>query len=535
MAPEQPKRRIARAGGILVALSAVLGTTFAAQAHGVGHRAAATPTYGGTYTYRLTDPPDCLDPQKTSSASSDTVDGMFLDELLSVDKKGRYVGDLATSYKVSNHGKTITFFLRKGVRFSNGDPFTASDVKFTFDRAVNPATKSPVSGSLLAGLKSTTVVNKYEVRLNMSAPYRPLLLNIAGPYLGILDKKSILAQGNNTCTKPIGTGPYKIQSTGTAFSDIKMVANKYHNFAPSWIHNKGQPYITKMQWKTVNSDSTAVSELLTGGIDMMGIPGTQLSRVKGNKNIVLRKFPYQSANYVEINAAHPPFNNKQVRKAFAEIINRSAIVKAALGGQGKALYGPLPSGIPDYYKGVSKFMPKFNISDAAKIIQTYHATGPYTLMTFNEPPAPTMAEIIQQAAAQAGMKLTIDLKASYADFVPAGAAGNFDILLSGYGYNDPDALYLLLDSSQAGANGLNWSNLKDPTLDTLLEKGRKTLNQKKAAAIYAQAQVRINKDLDFIGTDEPASLFAIRSDIKGWNYSANGGLAYQDLYIKSKP
>src|SRR5579884_1013115 len=499
---EQQKQRMARTGGVVVALAAVLGTTFAAQAHGVAHHASATPAYGGSYSIRLTDPADCLDPQKTASASADIIDGYIFDELLSVNKKGQYVGDLATKYKVSNHGKTITFFLRKGVRFSNGDPLTATDVKFTFDRALNPATKSPVSASQLAGLKSTTVVNKYEVQLNMTAPYRPLLSNLAGPYLGILDKKSILAQGSNTCNKPIGTGIYKVQSTGTAFSDVTMVANKYHNFAPSWVHNKGVPWIPKMQWKVITSDSTAISELLSGGIDIAGVPGTQLSRVKGNKSVVIHTLAPQSLDFLEFNTASGPFGNKQVRKAIAELINRPAMVKAALGGQGKAIYGPLPPGIPDYYKGASKFMPKYNVSAAAKIIQSHHLTGPYNLMIVSSPTSSTEAEIIQQAASQAGLKINIDTKASLADYIPAAAKGQFDMLLLTVTYNDPDVLYLLLDSSQGGGNGLNWTNEKNSAaLDALLEKGRKTLNKKKVAAIYAQAQVLINKQLDFIGMD----------------------------------
>lgn len=536
MVLQQPRRTMTRTIGVVAALAAVLGTTFGAvRAQGADHSASAKPAYGGSYAIRLGDPADCLDPQKTASASANEIDAMVFDPLLSVTPKGQYVGDLATKYHVSNGGKTLTFFLRKGVRFSNGDPFTAQDVKFTFDRAIAKATKSPVSASQLAGLNSTTVVNKYEVQLHMAAAYRPLLSNLAGAYLGILDKKSIQAQGSNTCNKPIGTGIYKIQSTGTAFSDVTLNANKYHNFAPSWVHNKGKPYITTVQWKVIASDPTAISELLSGGVQLSDVPGTQLTRVKGNKSVVIHKLAPQGLDFLEFNTAHAPFNNPQVRKAVAEIINRSAIVKAALGGQGKAIYGPLPPGIPFYDKSAGKLMPKYNLSDATKIIQANHATGPYNLMIDDTAPFNTIAEIIQQSAAQAGMKLNIDSKGSLADFIPAAAQGNFDMLMLSYAYNDPDILYLLLDSSQGGGNGLNWTNEKNSAaLDALLTKGRTTLQKKKVRPIYDQAQQLINKQLDFIGMSAPTSLEAVRSNIKGFHYSPNGGFAFQDFYIKTK-
>lgn len=534
----RPRHRTAgRAAVAALSLVLVAGTAVAtSSATGAAQRveAAKKPAAGGSFIYRLTTAPDCLDPQKTSAAASNFVDTLVLDPLLSIDAKGHYVGNLATGYKVAQGGLRLTFTLRKNVRFSNGDAFTANDVKFTFDRALNPATKSPVTATYLAAIQSVKVLNKYSVQLQLKSASRPLLTNLTTAYTGILDPKAINA-ASNTCEAPVGTGLYKIQGTGTAFSDIVLSANKRHNFAPSWVHHKGAPYVSRIEITTITSDATAVSELLSSGVDVAGIPGTQLSRVQGNSKLKLHRTKSTSIEFAELNTASPPFNDPQVRKAFAEIINRKDIVSAAFAGQAQPDLSPLPPAVPFYDKSVAKYMPKFNISDARKIIAAKHATGPYTLLTIGAPPFSTIAEILQQSAAQAGMQFNIVTKGGLGDFLPVAAKGDYNALVLGVGAIDPDILYSLLSTTQGGGKGLNWTGDTGNTkLDNLLNQGRTTLQAKKVAKIYSSAQKLIDQQLEFISLTAPIGTLAIRSNIKGYHANSTGTIAWQDLYIKTK-
>lgn len=517
---------VGRMVGSLAAVSMLL-----AGIAGTTNPAAAKPVHGGSYSYRLADAPDCLDPQKTAEASSNIIDGYILDGLLSLNNKGRFVGDLATGYKASDGGKKITFTLRKGVKFSNGDPFNAAAVKYTFDRAVNPATKSPVSAGDLASVSAVKVLNPYSVQLVLKTPNRPLLGNLTGGYTGILDPKATRAQGKNSCQAPVGTGPYMVKSSGPAFSTVTLVANPHHTWGPSWVHNKGKPYVNTVQFKVIASDATAVSEMLTGGVDIAGIPGTQLNRVKGHKNISLKKLPSLSTYFLSFNTTRAPFNNVQVRRAVAAMIDRSAIIKAAMNGEGKPNYSPLAPAIPFYDKNLKSMLPAYNPSQAAKIVAANHAQGPYTLLVTNDPASMTIAEILQASAAQAGMKLTIDPKA-LADYVPAAGKGQFDINLLEYTYTDADVLYLLMNSTQGGGAGLNFTGYKSATLDNLTVAGRSTLNAKKAARIYDQIQKFDDKNALLIGLASPTSILGVNARIKGYHTDSEGGYAIQDLYIK---
>lgn len=131
------------------------------------------------------------------------------------------------------------------------------------------------------------------------------------------------------------------------------------------------------------------------------------------------------------------------------------------------------------------------------------------------------------------MKLNIVSK-TLADFIPAAGKGDFDMLTLDYAYSDPDVLYFLLASSQGHGAGLNWTNFVSPTLDSLLQQGRTTLNSKKAAKIYNKLQEYVNTQLIFLGVADPISLVGIRSTIKGYHINRTGQAAIQDFYIRTK-
>lgn len=528
---EQQKVGLYRFGRVVTSLTLV-GVMFAVASTASTGTVGAKSKYGGTIAVAVNSPPDCLDPQETAAASADQVDGYVFDSLLSIDTHAHFVGDLATSYKVSNHGTIITFKLRHGVRFSNGDPFTAAAVKYTFDRAVNPATKSPVSGPDLADVASTKAVSKYVVRLNLKAANRPLLTNLAGAYTGIMDPKATKKQGNNTCNAPVGTGPYKIKSTGASFSDIKLVANKYNNFGPSWVHNRGKPYVTNTEIETIPSADTEVSDLLTGSLTMVAIEGSQLPRVRGDKKIVIHKLPADDLDWISFNNAHKPFNIPAVRRAVAATIDRKGIVKGALNGQGKAVYGPLPPAVPDYDKAAGKYMPKFNINAAAKVFKKYHMLGKtYQLLTCTSCGAlGPISEILQADMARAGLNVKIESASGVGDFESKAVAGDYDMDLLAYTYPDPSVLaFLLAPPAKGGA--LNWLNYSNKTLNTLLAKQQTTLAPKRVTKLFDQIQTLVNKQAIFVGLDSESVLLGVRSNVKGFHTNSQGAWAIQDLYF----
>jgi peptide/nickel transport system substrate-binding protein len=371
------------------------------------------------------------------------------------------------------------------------------------------------------------------VRLVLKQPYRPLLTNLSQTYAGILDPKAVA--GNNQCTDPIGSGPFKVAQVGPGFSTVTLVRNPLYSVAPPWSAHRGPAYLSSIVWKVVVSDATSESELLTGALDIDShVAGSQLPRVRGNPTIMLRRSLEQDEIYLGFNLAHAPFNQPAVRRAVAEAIDRAGLVAAAAGGLAVPAYSPIPPSLPFYDKNAVDYAPKLDPVEARRIITNAHANGPYTLLTLAYPEFTTAAELIQAELAQVGMQVHVAQK-PLPDLLAAGAAGQFDMYISGWGWPDPDFLYQLFYSSEEKPGGLNFTFLHSPTLDSLIIAGRTAVTPRQATRAYTALQHYIDQQviIDPLMTDELVA--AVRKRVGGWQATGNAsGLPlFQDLYVTS--
>jgi peptide/nickel transport system substrate-binding protein len=467
---------------------------------------------------------------KTALGASFQTNSPVLDTLLTANDKGKPEPYLAQSYKINNGGKTITFYLRHNVKYSNGHQLVAADVKADFERAINPNTKSPFSASLLTQVTSIDVPSKYTVRINLSAPNRPFLTNLTTDYLGIMDPKSVAAAGSNGCNGLGGSGPFKITSVAPSFSSVREARNPLHTYGPSWAHNHGPAYLSSLTFTPITSDTTAVSELLAGQVDITDVPGAELSRVQGNKNITLHRQAQQGSTFLEFNSGRPPFNNVAVRRAVAEAIDRKALVAASLSGLGKPSTSVIPPTMFGYDPGSSKYAPKLDLAAARAAIAAAHATGPYTLLTLVGYGGEPAGELIQGELAQVGMQVNVVVK-SVPDWVAQFRKEDFDMGIFVTGWFDPDVFYSEFDSSQRNG-GLNYTNMTDPTLDKLLLAGRTTLNLKKAKADYYAVQKLIDTKVYADPLWVPLTVYGVRNRVQGWHINPSSQIQYQDLWVK---
>lgn len=482
-------------------------------------RSAAGPPHGGSIKYNLGVVLDCADAAKSGEAASLTIVNLMADTLITQDNSGKFAGDLATKWSFSHGGKWITFMLRHGAKFSNGHAVDAAAVRYNLLRPENNGVVGPVTG--------VKVHNKYQLTLELSAPFRPALANLAF-LVPIYDPKSIT---RNDCTSVVGSGPFKIASVGPGFSSIVFKRNPLHTWNVAYGKNHGPAYLSSVNVQAVNDPATSVSELLTGGLDAAAIAGTQLKRVKGNKNIIVYKKEQQSITWLGFNTKHAPFNNPKVRFAIGEAISRTAVINAALNGQGKPSYSIVPPSVPFSDPSAKKYAPAFKPSTAQKVLAKYHVKGPYTLLCFSGFYA-TIAEVIQAELAQVGVNVKIVLK-SLADYFPVAHAGAFDINVDAYFATDPDFLYADFHSSQETSTGSNYSFYKNKTLDKYIVQGRESVKEKAAAKAYNAAQKILVGQGVVDPLYVPVSNFGIRSRVGGFHRNVWALFPlFQDLYVK---
>jgi peptide/nickel transport system substrate-binding protein len=412
------------------------------------------------------------------------------------------------------------------VRFSNGDTLDASSVKYTLDRIHDPATHA-VAASALNAVRAVRIVNRYTVRLVMSAPFRPILTALANPGgSSIVERKAVEQEGDTFCQYPVSSGAFRITSVGPGLSSITLARNPYHTWERPDTHNRGRAYLSTFVMKYIPNPAAAVSELLNGDADITAVAGDQLDRIRNNPDIKLHRVLRFALFYLGFNTSHPPFNKLAVRRAVAEAIDRKTGIKVSLGGLGVPAYSPVPVVVPFYDKRSKSYAIQYNLKDARRILTANHVTGPYTLMT---PSYQAAAEFVQAELAQVGVKVNI-LTGDYSTQLK----GQFDLNITRTGMLDPDQLYTLFHSSQTAANGgQNVTFYRSATLDNLLVKGRETLTTRKARKVYAEVQRYIDTHvvMDPLWTD--VTMMGVRARVHGWHTGILGfNPLAQDLYVR---
>ena len=241
---------------------------------------AQTPKRGGTLIAAAEIDPIGLDPHNSSNFSSAQAYDHIYESLTSYDEKTNIVPCLATSWEVTNGGKTYTFKLRPNVKFHNGQTMTADDVKYSIERVLDPKTASPWI-SWLKAIKEIKVIDPLTVQMNLEAPY-PLLGSFAGIRAsGIIPKG--YAEQENLKIKGIGTGPFKLVEY------VPQDRIVYARNPDYW--DKSLPYLDGMVFKVLTEENARIAALRAGQIQYAFLSGQGAAQLEGAPGITVNKSP----------------------------------------------------------------------------------------------------------------------------------------------------------------------------------------------------------------------------------------------------
>ena len=470
-------------GAYELARRSLLRAALAGVAMGAGPVAFAQPApkRGGRLTIGADADPIGFDPTTLSAYSSYDFTSLLYTGLLRWSAEMKPEPDLATSFEQPND-TTYVFHLRSGVKFHNGQAFDANDVKYTFDRILNPATASP-SATLFSTVKSVTVVDPMTVRFELSAPNAAFLSYMATNPNGVIVPRGV--DGLNT--KPVGTGPFAFASyEPNQQCTLKANADYYE---------KGQPYLDEVVFRFFKDQSSITSALRSKAIDMTWFKDPKVSAqiVKTSPGLVsvpgktTRTFP------VWLNMKAKPLNDVRVRRALSLATDRQACLETVLGGSGKVA-ALIPESHVGGYDGVGE-LPyyKYDVAGAKKLLAEAGYPdgidlGDYIVVAAN-PLDVSCAQILQQQWAEAGIK--VDIKPmETAPLIAMWLKGEFPTLLSvALSWSpDPDAIatFMYSGSTTGKAQGM-----ADAQLDAMIVEARTLLDPVKRAAAYMAIQRRI--------------------------------------------
>jgi peptide/nickel transport system substrate-binding protein len=428
--------------------------------------AVLSPAQAQTLRIGLAEDPDILDPTLARTFVGRIVFASLCDKLFDLDEKLNIVPMLATSYAWSGDHKALTLKLRQGVTFHDGEKFDAAAVKFNIER--HKTMPGSNRRGELAPVQSVDVVDAQTVRLNLSAPFSPLLAQLTDRAGMMVSPKAAKAEGDKFGAKPVCSGPFRFVER---VAQDRIVLERFPN---SW--RKADIHFDRIVYLPIPDSTVRLANLRSGQLDFIErMAASDVPSLKSDSRFKVAKVVEIGYQGITINVGKSDEAKKnalgkdaRVREAFELSLDRQGIVDVAMDGEaevGNQWVSPRSSW---YAKNVP--IPKRDVAKAKQLLAAAGVPNPtVTLMTPTTSDAQKIAQVVQAMAKEAGFDVKIQ-STEFATSLNLADKGQFDAyVLAWSGRADPDGN---LFSFHACKQPLNYSGYCDAHTDELIKGSR---------------------------------------------------------------
>ncbi|HEV7712570.1 MAG TPA: ABC transporter substrate-binding protein [Asanoa sp.] len=485
--------------GTLAVTAACAGNSNDPTTGAAGSGSGTEPRFGQTMTVAYKSDPKTFDPAVCYDATCWNNMRLMYDRLYD------YVGDTmeieaqaaADMPQVSQDGLTYTVKLRSGMTFTDGKPVTAADVVYSYDRILDPATKSPVA-SFWTGVKGAadyakntstpltgiTAVDDSTVQIQLTAPNSAFKYVLAMPHASIIEKDS--------ASKPIGSGPFVLDHF-TPGAEIVVNRNPKYWDSP-------KPYVDKVVEKLGVDPHVQLLELQKGQIDLMGdpIPAADYLQVSNDASLKAqtKTIVKPSTYYVTMNTQMKPFDNPKVREAVSYAFDRSFLLKL-VAGQGEVANEYLPKGITGYTS--DKLVHDQDIAKAKQLLTEAGFPNGFetTMYSWNTDPWTALLPQLQQDLGKIGIKVKAQPIQQSAFFELAATPNKAPMTLTFWVADYPDGsdfYQALLSCASAVPGAQNYSFYCNKDVDSLVNQALAASTVDEANKLYTQATTKMLAD-----------------------------------------
>ncbi|MEH7125338.1 ABC transporter substrate-binding protein [Bacillus sp. JJ1532] len=461
-----------------------------------------------------------MDPRLSKDVSATRVSELVYDGLIVLSANLEPEPALAKEWE-NPDPTTWIFTLRDDVTFHDGEPFTAEDVKYTYDSIIDPNFQAP-SASFYAPIESVEVINSHQVKFTLKQPSAPLLtyLNI-----GIVPKHIGEKNDNSLSSNPIGTGAYKM---------VKWDKNSKISFEANENYWNGEPKTKKITYFIIPDNSTRVASLESGDIDLVHSPLSpqDIKRLKENNKFEVKETEGLGFTYLNFNQKHPILSDMNVRQAISHLVNKDVISTDIYQGMDKPGKSPLIPASWAYDDSISGF--PYDPSKAAELFKEagWEDTDgdgildkngeklTITLSTHSEDPNRIQTvEYLQNEFTKYGIQTEVKTS-EWPTFSAALTEGNFDIALVGWlNQIDPDRSFYNPFHTNGGSNYGKYSN---PTVDKLIEEGRAALDRTERTSIYQEAAKIVTEEVAYNVVLYQGYIAMYSKNLTGFNIHPSG-------------
>ena len=521
---------------------------------GGGSAKVGEPVQGGTLSVTFQGEPTELDPAIAWEITSWSIERLTYETFLTYataagEAGAELVPSLATEVPsaenggINEDGTVYTFKLQQGVKFAPpvDREVTAEDFKWSFERMMKeplaPATffYTGIVGAedFMAGkadeIEGYKVVDDYTVEITLGAPDSSFLWAMTMPFTSVMPKEWADQVGKQIKRKPLGTGPFVIESWTPG---QEIVAKRNPNY---W--DEGKPYLDEIRFDLTANPSTALLQLQNGEVDVLGdgIPGADYQRITQDPKwgAYVYDSPEIAWYYVFMNVLEKPFDNKQVRQAVNMAIDTAKIQKV-MAGQAKALGQVYPEGMPGHQD--SQVTYQFDPEGAKELLaQAGYPDGfKTTFYGHNVDPFPKLAQAVQADLKAIGIDVEIKLmdKATYWDFISLKKS-HAGIGLSDWYQDFPDPsdwigpLFIKASAVDGGANSSFWW---DQRVEDLYDQAVNELDPEARIDMYSQMQDIIMDEAPTAPLFQPVWNGMYGENVGGYYYHVVWNLNFQDYW-----
>ncbi|MDY0882601.1 ABC transporter substrate-binding protein [Dongia soli] len=502
-----------------VALSAIIaGSSIDASAADVKR--------GGTLTIARPDEPLTLDPFTPSDNGSIYNITQICEPLILADATGKGLEPgLAESWAVASDRLSVDLKLRPDVKFSNGAPVTVEDVIFSLQKVSDPKASF---GFAFEAVKSFDKMDDRTLRITLKKPYAALESALSLFSASIVSKADYEKDPTAFGQKPVCTGPFQVESYERG-SQVVMVPNPHY-----WrkgADGKPLPYVDKVVLKYVPESNSRVLGLQNGDFDViLAVPFNQAQAVKAVDGATLEVSPSYRLDYVYLNHAKKPLDDKRIRLALNYAANRDAIMKAVYFGYGEIPNSYMPK--VNYWSDKVEKIP-YDLAKAKQLVQEagYDGTPIQIMVDTGNAPFRTIATILQQGWSQAGLKVEIveyDVGTAFSMTQKGDYQAYVSYITSDI--NDDDEL-ASIQADGTGATAAFFSNYKNDEVTKLLAEARQTSDKAKRAELYGKVQNIVYQDGYSVPINFLPYVNGYKNSVKNWKNLTVGWWWLRDVWL----
>ncbi|MCZ2257244.1 glutathione ABC transporter substrate-binding protein [Sporosarcina sp. G11-34] len=485
---------------------------------------------GGDLTLAVLSDASSLDPAGSNDVPSSVVQNNIYETLVNRNDENEIIEGLATEWEAVDDS-TYEFKLREGVKFHDGEPFTADVVKANLDRILDAEVASP-RYFLFEMISNVEVVDEHTVRITTEYPFAPLLAHLSHNGGAMVSPKSIEDDyaamkdgkdaGSVISNNPIGTGFFKFESWNPG-SEIKLVKND--DYWGEKVH------LDSVTFKVIPESTTRNADLERGFVQIADpIQPVEVAEINNSDYATVLQKPSSSLSYIGFNSKKEPFDNPKVRQAISMMVNKEEMIEGVYEGFGIPAKGPLAPGIFGFNDDAKPI--EYDVEEAKKLMKEagYEDGFKTTVWTNDNPQRVDMAIILQNSLKELNIEVAVE-QMEFGTYLDKTAQGEHDMFILGWSNPTGDAdygMYALFHSTQQGDAG-NRSFYENKDVDKLLDEGRREADPDARLDIYNKIQEHLIEDAPMVYVHHQEYLVGISNDIEGFSIDTSGIYQLQDV------